>query len=76
MATSYVVVQYLHSIRAYSRDIFCLHLFDLIALEITCMVKKKSIQWFFHFGEDIVIAYRVSTVDVPESPITSRARGP
>ena len=36
-------------------------------------------QWFFHCGEEIVIAWtnnRVSTVDVPESPIASGARGP
>ena len=44
---------------------------------ISCVVPGPS-QWFFHFGEEIVIAWthRVSTVDVPESHIASGARGP
>ena len=44
----------------------------------SCVV-PAPLQWFFHFGEDIVNAwtpYRVSTVDVPESPIASSTRGP
>ena len=43
---------------------------------ISCVLSHTS-QWFFHFGEEIIIAwtYGVSTVDVPESPIASGARG-
>ena len=43
---------------------------------ISCVVPGPS-QWFFHFGEEIVIVWtrRVSTVDVPESPIANCARG-
>ena len=44
---------------------------------ISCVVLGPS-QWFFHFGEEIVIAWthRVIVVDVPESPIANSARGP
>ena len=41
---------------------------------ISCVVSGPS-EWFFHFGEEIVVAW-VRTVDVPESPISSGARGP
>ena len=41
----------------------------------SCVVPGLS-KWLFHYSGELVIAHRVSTVNVPESPIAIDARGP
>ena len=42
---------------------------------ISCVVSSPS-EWFWRRGHNHMNSYRVSTVDIPESPISSGARGP